>query len=371
MVGSVASTRSRARLVRSVASKHLSKSRLFDLLALSDELVSIILSHSDAAGLAFVALQVCHQLSRIVCDDSYRTVWFGLCHRMSYKWAVKNKLLDRCLELAACRAGGWRALCHEKDAFDPRHPKLPEQAPTDWPAGRWYPLTPCEETGLFDALLEQTRGRDCQTPVSLFFLLDGSGSMTPCFRGIKRFIRNMILRLRAASHVESTVAFLQYNDYKVRNELVADQSGLNVTMQSPQLSSALENWDAIRKLGGTTSTIHAVQSAKEAFEAAPRGNTKLMLLISDGVTDDWSASIKQLVQMQAGDERAHLLVIGVAACSYYEDEFPTEVRWLEPLAELGWQDTLQLLGPGREHQLFLMSRDNERPNPHLDNIAPG
>lgn len=28
---------------------------------------------------------------------------------------------------------------------------------------------------------------------------------------------------------------------------------------------------------------------------------------------------------QAKDENTHLLVLGVAACSYYEDEFPTEV----------------------------------------------
>merc|ERR1711998_127993 len=115
-----ASTRTRE---RSIALPVPPSPRIFDLLGLSDELVATILyCSSDAEGLAFVALQVCTQLWRIATDDSFRTVWFGLCHRMSYTWAVKSKLLDRCLELAACRAGGWRALCHEKEAFDPRHP---------------------------------------------------------------------------------------------------------------------------------------------------------------------------------------------------------------------------------------------------------
>jgi hypothetical protein len=203
----------------------------------------------------------------------------------------------------------------------------------------------------------------------MFFLLDGSGSMTPCFRGIKRFIRNMILRfgqIPAGSLQASTVAFLQYNDYKVRNELRQhkvpalgedDDTTVNVPMGSCRMKTALDQWDSIHKLGGTTSTIHAVESAQAAYDAVPAANSKLVVLISDGVTEDWGESIGQLVELQAKDENTHLLVLGVAACSYYEDEFPTE-------------DTLKLLGPDNEHQLFMMSRDNEKPC-KFDTLAPG
>eukprot|EP00656_Telonema_subtile_P004477 TRINITY_DN1203_c0_g1_i1.p4 TRINITY_DN1203_c0_g1~~TRINITY_DN1203_c0_g1_i1.p4 ORF type:complete len:113 (-),score=30.02 TRINITY_DN1203_c0_g1_i1:249-587(-) len=109
--------------------------------------------------------------------------------------------------------------------------------------------------------------------------------------------------------------------------------------------------------GGTTRTIHAVEAAQRAFEAAPAGNRKLIVLISDGVTDDWDDSIKQLIKIQAGDDRAHLLVVGVAACSYYEDEFPT-------------LDTLNLLGKDGESSLFMLSRDNESAR-GLSTMAPG
>jgi hypothetical protein len=226
---------------------------------------------------------------------------------------------------------------------------------------------------LIDAAFDQAgcelRPDTTGQPLSLFFLLDGSGSMTPCFRGIKRFIRNMILRfgvLPAGILEASTVAFLQYNDYKVRDELSNHkvpalgedvEEGVNVPVQSTRMRTALENWDGIHKLGGTTSTIHAVDSARTAYDAAPVENSKLIVLVSDGVTEDWEESIGQLVELQANDENTHLLVLGVAACSYYEDEFPTE-------------DTLKLLGPNNEHQLFMMSRDNEKPC-RLDSIAPG
>ena len=39
--------------------------------------------------------------------------------------------------------------------------------------------------------------------------------------------------------------------------------------------------------GGTTSTIHAVDSARTAYDAAPAENSKLIVLVSDGVTEDW------------------------------------------------------------------------------------
>eukprot|EP00658_Telonema_sp_P-2_P018359 TRINITY_DN171_c0_g1_i4.p1 TRINITY_DN171_c0_g1~~TRINITY_DN171_c0_g1_i4.p1 ORF type:complete len:192 (-),score=53.13 TRINITY_DN171_c0_g1_i4:43-618(-) len=191
--------------------------------------------------------------------------------------------------------------------------------------------------------------------------------MTPCFRGIKRFIRNMVQRLRPECVTEasrqSTMCFMQYNDYKVRNELARlpgqDQDVLNVPIRSEQLDQAIASWDDIQKLGGTTRTIHAVESAQRAFHAAPCDNNKLIVLISDGVTDDWSDSITELLKIEAADEKAHLLVVGVAACSYYEDEFPT-------------LDTLKLLGKEKENSLFMLSRDNESTRSHqLSSITPG
>lgn len=208
------------------------------------------------------------------------------------------------------------------------------------------------------------RGAITDDALSVFFLLDGSGSMTPCFRGIKRFIKNMIARLRepempSQAGIKSTVAFLQYNDYKVRNELAidGDPDMLNVPMRSEQLDVVMDSWDKIAKLGGTTRTIHAVEAAERAVQAAPKGNKKLIVLVSDGVTDDWEESIKQLLRIQEQDADTHLLVVGVAACSYYEDEFPT-------------MDTLKLLGKERESSLFMLSRDNES-SKRLSTMAPG
>eukprot|EP00657_Telonema_sp_P-1_P006914 TRINITY_DN26416_c0_g1_i1.p1 TRINITY_DN26416_c0_g1~~TRINITY_DN26416_c0_g1_i1.p1 ORF type:complete len:176 (+),score=60.72 TRINITY_DN26416_c0_g1_i1:163-690(+) len=175
------------------------------------------------------------------------------------------------------------------------------------------------------------------------------------------------MKLRPAEHVteasmHSTVSFMQYNDYKVRNELAPqseEHEQLNIPLRSDQMQQALDGWDSIQKLGGTTRTIHAVESAQRAFIAAPKDNNKLIVLISDGVTDDWSDSITELLKIQAQDEKAHLLVVGVAACSYYEDEFPTV-------------DTLKLLGKDMEHSLFMLSRDNESTRGQaLNTMAPG
>lgn len=66
-----------------------------------------------------------------------------------------------------------------------------------------------------------------------------------------------------------------------------------------------------------------------------------------------------MIVSQAEDDKAHLLVVGVAACSYYEDEFPTV-------------DTLKLLGKEKQDSLFMLSRDNESSkSAQLSSIAPG
>merc|ERR1712224_651200 len=185
-----------------------------------------------------------------------------------------------------------------------------------------------------------------QAPLSLVFLLDGSGSMTPCFRGVKRFIRNMILHLRqgydstgpAPPNVGgATASVLQFNDFKVRNEFNA----LNLPLLSPELSEVLEDWERIKKLGGTTKFLHAAQAAKEAMEAAPPCNNKLLVLITDGVADDWQDAIKLMIKIQTDSNGSMaFLVVGVAACSYYEDEFPVHV-------------TQKLLGEQYSQQLFM------------------
>merc|ERR1719324_838846 len=106
-------------------------------------------------------LQVNMHITKILRDETWPT-WRGLAHRMStwiptiqgpgdstYVSGIATSMLSK----AAARIGGWRTLCHEKDAYDPRHLALPTDAPLDWPPGRWYPLTPMEEFGLFDTIL--------------------------------------------------------------------------------------------------------------------------------------------------------------------------------------------------------------------------
>ena len=99
--------------------------------------------------------------------------------------------------------------------------------------------------------------------------------------------------------------------------------------------------------------VHAVEAAKEAIEAAPITNRKLLILLTDGVADDWNDALKIMIKMQQQHQTApgatvDFLVLGVAACSYYEDEFPV-------------QSTLKLMGEQYQQQLFMLSRDNERP----------
>ena len=69
------------------------------------------------------------------------------------------------------------------------------------------------------------------------------------------------------------------------------------------MDQALENWDSIRKLGvrsasheaslmsqgagGCSYTMNAVKSGRRAYATSPAGNTKLVVLISDGITTDW------------------------------------------------------------------------------------
>jgi len=115
------------------------------------------------------------------------------------------------------------------------------------------------------------------------------------------------------------------------------------------MDNILENWDDIRKLGGTTRFLHAVEAGKEAIDNAPSCNRKLLILLTDGVADDWQDALKLMMKLHADAEgMVSFLVLGVAACSYYEDEFPV-------------QPTLKQMGPQFQQQLFMLSRDNERP----------
>lgn len=363
------------------------------LLHLSDELLAAVLAAADSPGVMFKLLQVNIHVSHLLRDETWPT-WRSMAYRMT-TWVPKistsdthhiSNIATSMLAKAAARAGGWRGLCLEKDAYDPRHLALPSDAPLDWPAGRWYPLTPPEEHGLFETILH-TPLPDAQPqislrpsdmvrtplsspamaskppPLSLVFLLDGSGSMTPCFRGVKRFIRNMVLHLRCGfdsrtappPHIAgATASLLQFNDYKVRKEF--DTDSLNSPLFTPDMDHLLENWDDIRKLGGTTRFVHAVEVAREAINAAPAENRKLLVLLTDGVADDWNDALKMMIKMQEqGDGMVSFLVLGVAACSYYEDEFPV-------------QSTLKLMGPKHQKQLFMLSRDNERPREVLETV---
>ena len=87
----------------------------------------------------------------------------------------------------------------------------------------------------------------------------------------------------------------------------------------------------------------------QAIEAAPAENRKLLVLLTDGVADDWQDALKMMIKCHSEAQGLFsFLVLGVAACSYYEDEFPV-------------QPTLKLMGPEFQQQLFMLSRDNERP----------
>jgi len=363
-----------------VATRKSSERRL---LHLSDELLAAVLGAADAPGVMYRLLQVNKHVSELLRDETWPT-WRSLAHRMS-TWVPKihtpvgvhvSTIATGMLTKAAARIGGWRSLCHEKDAYDPRHLALPTDSPVDWPPGRWYPLTPHEEQGLFDTILHAPPRMfpraalpsqivspqpspaigPHQAPLSLVFLLDGSGSMTPCFRGVKRFIRNMILHLRCGfdsknppnkpSIAGATASLLQFNDYKVRKEF---SDSLNMRLFTPEMDHCLDNWDDIRKLGGTTRFLHAVEAAHEAIQEAPAVNRKLLILLTDGVADDWEDALKMMIKMHDNsDGLLSFMVMGVAACSYYEDEFPV-------------QATLKLMGEKFRQQLFMLSRDNERP----------
>merc|ERR1711939_484229 len=168
----------------------------------------------------------------------------------------------------------------------------------------------------------------------------------PCFRGIMRFIRNMILHLRrgydsstvpAEAHYlhNATASLLQFNDYKVRHDF--GQERQNVPLFSQDMDQILSNWEDIRKLGGTTRFVHAVEAAQSVVEAAPDVNRKLLVLVTDGVAEDWESAVRKIMQMQKDDKSFTFLVLGVAACSYYEDEFPVT-------------DTLKLLGEKHKQQ---------------------
>lgn len=359
------------------------------LAQLSDELLANVLIAADSPGVIFKTLQVNKHMKQVLLDESWAT-WSGLARRMStYVHTMGetglSSIVTKMLSRAALRIGGWRTLCAEKEAYYAAKEVLPTNAPTDWPSGRWYPLTPHEELGLFDTLLySPPQGKDIPNlsnaasaspslaaklePLSLVFLLDGSGSMTPCFRGITRFIRNMILHLRRgydssnvpadAHHLRNaTASLLQFNDYKVRQDF--GQERKNVPLFSEDMDTILSSWEDIRKLGGTTRFVHAVEAAKSAVDAAPELNRKLLVLVTDGVAEDWETAVQTMLQMQKDCENFTFVVLGVAACSYYEDEFPVN-------------ETLKLLGEKHKQQLFMLSRDNTRPRElHLDSMTPG
>jgi len=117
------------------------------LFTLSDDVIAAIIASSDAPGMLFNLLLVNKHIFCLLRDESWPT-WRGLAHRMS-TWAPSlesdtkakvSSLVSLMLTRAAARIGGWRALCFEKESYDPRHLSLPADAPIDWPPGRWYLL---------------------------------------------------------------------------------------------------------------------------------------------------------------------------------------------------------------------------------------